>query len=189
MVASTSHARQVRPQCQHLGLTPQAGRAEDGAFGQIGDAPAVRRQESVTRVLARQHRGNLEAVGQPGRHVLHGVDGEIDPHLREGRLDLFGEEALAADLGERPVAHAVAGGPDDDDLAGPRRRQVRIGGGQAVAGLPRLGQGQRAASGADAQERLGHGLCCHGILFRPRQRPRKGPRVRRRSLVRAAAQR
>ena len=75
------------------------------------------------------------------------VDGAGEQRL----LDLLGEQALAAGLGERPVADHVAGGADDlkrDPLGGDA-----VGGGEAGAHLPGLGQRQRAAAGADSQHR------------------------------------
>ena len=44
------------------------------------------------------------------------MHGEVDAPVEQRLLDLLGEQALAADLGQRPVLDAVAGGADDDDL-------------------------------------------------------------------------
>ena len=66
----------------------------------------------------------------------------------ERRLDLLGEEPLAAGLGERAVPDRVAGGPDRDDLDGVRRQPMR--GNQGVAHGVRLPERQPAAARADA---------------------------------------
>ena len=42
--------------------------------------------------------------GKHRRHVLHRMDGEIDRAFGKRLLDLLGEEAFAADLGQGPVA-------------------------------------------------------------------------------------
>ena len=55
-------------------------------------------------------------AGSTRRHVLHGMHGEVDVAGQQRLLDLLGEQALAADLGERPVLDAVAGGLDDAHL-------------------------------------------------------------------------
>ena len=44
------------------------------------------------------------------------MDGKIDRARKQRLLDLLGEQALAADLGQRPVADPVAGRRDGDDL-------------------------------------------------------------------------
>jgi hypothetical protein len=44
------------------------------------------------------------------------MDGEIDASGEQRLLDLFGEQALAAVGGQRPLAGAVAAGADGDDL-------------------------------------------------------------------------
>src|SRR5262249_36885085 len=82
------------------------------------------------------------------RHVLHGVDREIDAAVQQRLLDLLGEQALAADLLQLSVLHPVARGADDRDLRG---RQVGMCRGQTLLHLARLGQRHGAAAGADPQ--------------------------------------
>ena len=65
-------------------------------------------------------------------------------------LDLLGEQALAAGLGQRPVLDAVAGGADHLELDPLRREAVRPG--QRVADHAGLRQRQRAAARADPQD-------------------------------------
>ncbi len=68
-------------------------------------------------------------------------------------LDLLGEETLAADLRQRPIADDVAGGADDleRDAGGVEA----MGGGEERLHQPRLRQRERTAAGADAQNRGG----------------------------------
>ena len=76
-----------------------------------------RKHDRVVRILARQHGGDAQAVGQDGRHVLAAVDGEIDLVAEQRVLDFLDEQPLAADLRERRVLQPIAGGLDDDDAA------------------------------------------------------------------------
>ena len=78
-------------------------------------------------------------------------------------LDLLGEQALAADLGERPVLDAVAGGADHHDARSVVRpawaatsRRARMG----------LGQRQRTAAGADERDAASRGLrmACRSLV-------------------------
>lgn len=79
---------------------------------------------------------------------------DVDGARQHVGLDLAGEKPLAADLLEGAVDDLVAGGLDHDDGEG-LVRQIE-GGGQPVARLVRLGQGQGRSAGADLQ-RLGGG--------------------------------
>ena len=89
-------------------------------------------------------------VGQGGRHVLHRVDGEVERALEQSGLDLLGEQALAADLGQRPVLDPVALRAHDHDLD---RGVVEAGLGREQGRLDhaRLRQGQRRAAGAEPE--------------------------------------
>ena len=71
----------------------------------------------------------------------------VDPPGEQRLVDLLGEQALAADVGECAVLHPVAGGDYGHDL-GHRRAWMR--GGQQIAHHPRLSQRQPAAATADA---------------------------------------
>ena len=82
----------------------------------------------------------------------------IDAARQQGFLDLLGEQALAADLGERSVLDFVAGGLDDHDLDRGLFRQFRMRGGQTRAHLVRLRQRQGAAARTQSKTwRFGHG--------------------------------
>ena len=50
--------------------------------------------------------------GELGLEVLQAVHGEVDPAIEQRLVDLLGEQALAADLGEAAVLHRVACGAD-----------------------------------------------------------------------------
>src|SRR5215470_2256948 len=75
---------------------------------------------------------------------------EIDPPGEQRFLDLFGEEPLAADLGEQAVLHTVASSADGYDLDRPGGRELRISRDQAVTDERGLAQCHRAAAGTDA---------------------------------------
>jgi hypothetical protein len=83
------------------------------------------------------------------------MHGEVEAAVQQAVLDLLGEQALAADLGQRPVLHLVAGGADDDDLDRAGHGQGRMGVGQAPPRLLGLDEGERAAARPDAKNR-GH---------------------------------
>src|SRR5262244_601898 len=110
------------------------------------------------------------------------MHGEVDGAGAERLLDLLGEEALAAGLGQRPVADDVAAGADDlelDALCGKRVRR-----GQAIAHVLGLGERERTAARAD-DERRGSGRGrrrglhpmtsqCYAGRSRPKQRSPDG---------------
>ena len=151
---------QVGAQGQGLGLTAQAGGAQPGAEGQGVETVEVAADEGVARVLAFRDGGDAQALGLFGRHVLHRMDGDVDPAVQQGFLDLLGEQGLAAQLHQAAVLDAVAGGDDLDQRHG--RFDLGLGFAQGPADGPlhhaRLGQGQFGAPGADAEGK-GHERC------------------------------
>src|SRR5579862_6116891 len=114
-------------------------------------------------------RRDREPRRQRGRHVFHRMDGEIDAAVFQGLLELLGEEALAADLGERPVGHLIAGGADDDGLDRTFSGERGMRAAEAPAQLARLRQRELAAAGPDAQQGG-----CHASLIGVRGSERKG---------------
>src|SRR5690348_1587287 len=90
------------------------------------------------------------------------MDREVDAPIKQSLFDLLAEQALAAFLGQRPLARAVAAGADGDDVDRAGRGQRRMRRGQAVLELVRLCQRQGAAARADAQKRWGHALFLGG---------------------------
>jgi hypothetical protein len=72
------------------------------------------------------------------------VHGDVDPAVEQGIVDLLGEQALAADIGQGHVEDLVAGGLDDDDLQG--------------ALLSQLGEARLRRAGSGASVRAGRKL-------------------------------
>ncbi len=126
------------------------------AMRQTGESLRDGADEGIARILARQERGDHQALRQLCRHVLHRMHRQIDLAGSERLLDLLGEHALAAEFGQRPVADAVPGGCDGDNLDVTGRQPM--GGGEAVAGLARLGKRKRRTAGSNLQ--AGHLQIC-----------------------------
>ena len=94
--------------------------------------------------------GEREAGGELGGDVLDRVDGEVRAPVEERLLQLLDEEALAADVLERPVLRLVPRGDDlelVDDEAGHRALQ-RAGEGA------RLREGERGSAGGEDEAHL-----------------------------------
>jgi hypothetical protein len=72
--------------------------------------------EHIARVFAREHGHDREPRRQQGRQILRRMHRQIDLVRDQGLLDLLGEQALAADLGERPILDHIAAGADDLEL-------------------------------------------------------------------------
>ena len=117
--------------------------------GKVGQRFRARRDERIADIGAWQRRGDGDAVGEPRRQVLGGVDGEIDLFPDQRLVDLLAEQALAAGLGERPVGDAVAGRADghNDHVLGRQRKRRE----QAPLDFFSLRQRQRAAARSDAE--------------------------------------
>ncbi len=81
-----------------------------------------------------------------GFEVLQRMHREIDPAGEQCGVDLFGKEALAADLGERAVLHPVAGGADRHDPGRPLGAEFRMRRGDQLAHARRLVERHRAAA-------------------------------------------
>ena len=105
--------------------------------------------QRIAWILPLGHGHQRDAGRQPRRQVLEGVNGEVDPPLEQGVVDLPGEEGPAADLREGHVPHHVAGGADLDPLG----RVARLV--QPSADVLRLPEGEGTAARAHAQ-RCGH---------------------------------
>ena len=131
--ASTSPASSLpQPGVRHCrGSARSRGRADAAAAAPGGAArrcrfsrpfgsaasPAPSRDTSTSRGSSR---GSTQAIVEPRRearlHVLQRMHRQVDPPVEQRLLDLLGEQALAADLGEQAVLHPVAGGADGDEL-------------------------------------------------------------------------
>ena len=77
------------------------------------------------------------------------MHGEIDAPVQERLLDLFREEPLAADLGERTVDEAIARGGDDGGAKRAVLGQHGMSRHEPVADVAGLGDGERAAPRTD----------------------------------------
>jgi len=157
-VAPQAHDPQIRPAGEELGHPPQRGTADDRRLRQIVEAPHRRADQRVPDIRARQQGADHEPVRQPGRHVLHGMDGDVDPTVQQRLLDLLREQSLAADLGQRTVEEPVSGGADDLEAHGILRRELRHRRGKGVADHARLRERERRAAGADHEA----GAILHG---------------------------
>ncbi len=107
-VAAQRRHAQVGTQRQQLRHPAQAGGAHQRALRQFGDRRPLRRNEGIARILAIQHRHQLEAGGQLHRHVLERVHGQVRGARFQRGLELLDEQPLAADLGQRAVDDLVA---------------------------------------------------------------------------------
>ena len=109
----------------------------------------ARAAERVARILSRRVGADREPVGVRRRHVLGGVDGDVDPPFEQRLLELLHEHAAGADLAERLRAVAVARGRD--------RHERDLDPGPAQRGRRALGLGERepTAAGADAKQHSG----------------------------------
>ncbi len=77
------------------------------------------------------------------------MHGQIDLAVEQRRVDLLREQALAANLAQRPVLHIVAGGLDNLNLERIFRQAMRRH--QTITGLIGLGKRQRRAARSDAE--------------------------------------
>jgi hypothetical protein len=76
------------------------------------------------------------------------VDGDVDASRKKRLLELLYEDAARADLAERPLPVAVAGGRDRDE------RDLDAGPPEALGRELGLGQREPRAAGSDTQEQL-----------------------------------
>ena len=73
----------------------------------------IRKDQGVARILPLERASEHDARWQRRLQILEAVNCEIDAPLVEGFMDLLGEQALAADLGEAAILHSIARGADD----------------------------------------------------------------------------
>ena len=93
--------RQIGAVAQQLRLPAQRSRADARTLRQGREAWCLLRKKHVARVVARQHAGDLQPLGQPSLDILQRMHGEVDMAVDQRLIDLLGEQALAADLGKR----------------------------------------------------------------------------------------
>ena len=70
------------------------------------------RDERVAHILAGEGGRDRDARGRQRRQVLGRMDRGVDRAGEKRDVDLLGEQALAAGLGQRPVLDAIATGAD-----------------------------------------------------------------------------
>ena len=158
-IAAHRHDLQIRPAGEQLRPPARRGGADPGAERKRLDAVAA--DQPVARVGALEHRRDDEFDGPDRLDVLHRMDREVGTALEQTQVELLGPQRLAADLGERPVLDAVAGGGHRHDLDGLLAPAVR--GAQRIGDQGRLGEGERRAAGADTKRSgggPGHGAAC-----------------------------
>ena len=145
-VAANVLAAEVGAEGQELGAASEAAGADAGPVREVGQGAAVGGDAEVARVLTLGHGlGEAEAVGGGGGEVLEAVHGQVDATIEEGEFEFAGEEAGAFGSGQVGELVPVAAGLDDLEAEG----AVRVSGGQSGLDGLGLGQGQRAAAGAD----------------------------------------
>jgi hypothetical protein len=98
---------QVGPVAAKLGLATDGGRADPRARREVSqrrESRGRREHEAVPDVLTGQVGGEDQATGQGhvSGHVLHAVDGGVDPAHEQRPVDLLDEQALASEGGQVP---------------------------------------------------------------------------------------
>ena len=150
-IAADRNDRQIRSLPQQLGLAPQGSRPDPRTLWQSREVRRLRRQKRVARVVACQHTRNRQPLREPSLQILQGMHRQINLPGDQRLLDLLDEQALAADLGEQPVLHPVAGRADRHDLDRSRRGEFGASRNQSIADEGGLAQRHRAAAGPDAE--------------------------------------
>ena len=148
-VAAKSHDFQVRAHVQDKRLSPKRCGADNASGWQFGKGFGLVADKSIARVFAFQHTRKDDALRQPGRYVLHGMNSQVDAAIKHGVVYFPGEQALAANFGQRPIQDHVAGRLDNDDFGS--ICHFRKAGNQQGFNFFSLGQRQRAATGADTK--------------------------------------
>ena len=162
-IAAQGRHAQVRAARQQLGAPAQRDRADHRSVRQPVDPAGTRaRDQHVARIGPRQHRADRKARRQPGRQVLHRMHREIDPAVEQRRLELLAEQPLAAELGERPVDHEIAGRADHHDLERARRGEPRV-------GLAKRAAHQPVCLRASGEPRVPMRTTAVMVLARPRE--------------------
>src|SRR3546814_16935151 len=85
------------------------------------------------------------------------MNGRVDVATQKRRIQLLGPQRLAADLGERPVLHAVAGGGKGDKRDFAPAPAVRRG--ERISHHMRLRKRQRGGASAESDPWSRHCTC------------------------------
>ena len=135
------------------------------AKASVGSAPGAAGSEDqgVAGVLAAEGAGEDDAGGKFGFEVLEAVDGEVDAAVGECFVDLLGEQAFAADLGEGAILHSVTGRADDVFLEHVQvveaRRQHRAKFREQAEEDAGLHPGEWRAAGPNPERQAAAGVC------------------------------
>ena len=159
-VAPKFDQSQVGPPMGKLCPAAKAGRSDHRARRKSGDGPEGGADEGVPHVLARQQAVDQQALWLDRRHILHRVDGDVHLTSDQCVLDLFREQALAADFLQGSIKDPVAGGLDNDDLECCGRQAMCHR--QSVAGFMRLCKRKLRTARSDPERLLGVGHLHHG---------------------------
>ena len=148
-IAAEVDGLKVRAQALHLSLAAERRASHHCARRQRGERLTLGADEGIAHIAARQHGGDGSAWRKLRGQVLHGVHGDIDPLIEQGLVDLLGEQPLAAEVAQRLVADAVAGGGDGLKRDGVLTKAMRSD--QESAHMVRLPQSERASARADEE--------------------------------------
>ncbi len=139
----------IGPKAADQRLPAQRCRAHHRPVRQIDELCSFASDKGIAHILPWQIGCDMQTVGQGGGHVLGGMNGKIQLAGGELLLKLQREQALAADVCQRPVGDAVARGGQHHDFEHLLRQAMCFH--QPSAGFMGLRQRKRAASGADAE--------------------------------------
>ena len=153
----------------HLRRAAQRSGADSRAFGKLQQSRAITSDKGVAHVLARQIAGDDDFRRQMRRQILGRMHREVDGPSDQCRVQLFGEQPLAAGLRQSAILNRIARGADDFNCEMILRDSVGFS--EQRACLVCLRQRQRAAARADAKGRGGHGA------FRFQSRPSRDYRI------------
>ena len=143
--------------------------ADDRALLQIGDRGGA--DQPVAGIGAAQHGGDAQLGRAVAFDVLHRMHRNIGVAGKERSVEFLGPQRLAADIGQRSVLDAVAGGlhhADFDRAGGPFMRNF-----ESRGDLRRLGEGERGAASAKDDRSL-HGATTLAPIGHLGQRPSDG---------------
>ena len=107
-IAAQRYRAHIGPQGAQLRRTPQTGGAHRAADRHIVQAGVLGRYPGIARVFTFQHAGQPETVRQLHGHVFERMHGDVGPPILQGIFDFLDEQALAADLTQRLIQHAIA---------------------------------------------------------------------------------
>jgi hypothetical protein len=147
-VAAQAHHLQIGTGAQGERRSPERRGADRGPGCKVAEPLRRGCDEGVARVAALQAGGDDRTFGEPCLHVLGRMHRRVDAPVAQRLVEFPGEQALAAGLGDRPLAESVAGGADRHD--GDRRGRQHAGGDERPADLLRLGESQRTSAGSKA---------------------------------------